>query len=427
MSVARPGDETRQIRLNSAWMIGEQLVQQTIALGLSVWIARSLGPEAWGSLSFALSLYALFGIITTLGLNRILVRELAIAGSEAAARRLIVTAILMRWLAGAGMALVAVAACAVIAPSQMALVAILVPGYFLSAFDAIDLFFQSRLKSRRVARARITAFACSSLLKASLLLAGAGVLWIAAAYLLDWALVALALVLVYASEGATAPVDGLDRALARRLLVESRVEILAAFSGLAFMKIDQVMLQAMHGATEVGIMAISSRLTEAWYFVPSALVASSFPAIARLQASSPATAADRLKRLYRLLAALSVFAAIALSVAAQPIIGLLFGAQYRDAAPVLAVQAWCGLFMALGIASGAWLMAHRRGVLNLRRNALGMGVNVILNLWLIPEHGALGAAWATLAAFAVAYLLYDFIDPAMRDIGRDKLRALAWR
>jgi O-antigen/teichoic acid export membrane protein len=116
-----------------------------------------------------------------------------------------------------------------------------------------------------------------------------------------------------------------------------------------------------------------------------------------------------------------------LSLAAEPIIGLLFGAQYRAAAPVLAVQAWCGFFMVLGITSGAWLMAHRRGVLNLRRNALGMGVNLLLNLWLIPRHGALGAAWATLAAFATAYLLYDFMDPAMRDVGRDKLRALAWR
>ena len=36
-------------------------------------------------------------------------------------------------------------------------------------------------------------------------------------------------------------------------------------------------------------------------------------------------------------------------------------------------------------------------------------------------------AFATLVAFACAYTLYDFVDPAARDMGRQKLRAFGRR
>jgi len=174
-------------------------------------------------------------------------------------------------------------------------------------------------------------------------------------------------------------------------------------------------------------MAVSSRLTEAWYFIPTALVASTFPVIVKLEGASPERALARLKSLYRTLVALGILAGVAAELLAPRFINLIYGPAFQSAAPVLTIQIWCGVFMSLGIASGAWLMAHRLGMLNLRRNVLGMLINVGLNLLLIPSYGAIGSAWATLAAFACAYLAYDFLDPAMYEVGRNKLRAFMWR
>ncbi len=405
--------------------MGEHVVQQFIALLLGIWIARSLGVEGLGSLSFALSLHALFGIVTTLGLNRIVVRELSLA--EAGAERdLIATAIVMRLSCGAAVSVLAVLACLLIAPHNAGLVAILVFGYFFSAFDVIELLFQSKLRSREVARTRMLAFMVSSGIKAGLLFHGAGVMMLAFACLLDWIFLAGALIFLYLTANRPFRPGRADMSIARRLFAESRLEIVAGFSGLAFMRLDQIMLEAMRGPAEVGIMAVSARLTEAWYFIPVAIVASNYPAIVRLRNSDPGRARARVTELYRSMIWLAITAGVAVSIGADLIVGVLYGPQYLSAGPVLIVQIWCGLFMSLGIASGAWLMANRLGHLNLRRNLVGAVVNVGLNFWLIPPYGALGAAWATLAAFAIAYLVYDFIDPAMREIGRDKLRAFAW-
>src|SRR5690606_27964551 len=232
----------------------------------------------------------------------------------------------------------------------------------LSAFDLVDLLFQSRLESRKVARVRMLAFLASSTVKAALLWNGASLLLIGAACLLDWVFVGVALALLYARHRGWPDFRWPEMADVRNLLSESYVEIVAGFSGLAFMKLDQIMLQAMRDPAEVAIMAVSSRLTEAWYFVPAALVASTFPVIVRLNGTSPDLAVARIQRLYREVAWLSIAAAIGISLCADRLIVLLYGSAYQAAATVLVIQVWCGILMSFGIASGAWLIAQKRGV-----------------------------------------------------------------
>jgi len=412
---------------NTAWMVAEQLARLSIAVLLTAWIARSLGPEAMGRLSFALALCALFGTVTAVGLNRIIVREFSENDDEAAERQLLATTMAMRLGASALMVVVAVGVCLAIAPQNALLVAILAPGYFASSFDLVSLLYQSRHRSRDTVVARMGAFLVSSAIKATLLWLGAGVEWIAVACLLDWACAAVALAWRYRRDHPGRPHWEPSLALARRLFIEARIEIIAGFSAMAFMRIDQVMLEVMRDSTQVALMAVSTRLTEAWYFVPAAIVSSTFPMVVRLQATDPAGAMRALRRLYGQVVVLGVLAALAMTVAAPWVVRLLYGAKYAAAADVLVLQTWCGVFLSLGLASGSWLIANRLGMLNLRRNVFGMLVNVALNLWLIPAHGARGAAFATLVAFACAYTLYDFVDPAARDMGRQKLRAFGRR
>ena len=421
------GIESRRIRRNSAWMIGEQVARLSIAVLVTAWIARVLGPESMGRLSFALALFSMLGIVATVGLNRIAVREFVARPTAKGQRRLLATTLTMRWLAGALMSIAALVTCAILSPENLLLVAILAPGYFFSAFEAIGLLYQARQDSGAVTITRLLAFAASTAIKVGILAAGGGLVAITTACLIDWIFGGLALALLYRRDNPQVRLPRPDWAMARTLFSESRVEIVAGFSGMAFMRVDQIMLQTMRDPSQVAMMAISSRLTEAWYFVPAAIVASTYPVIVQLRDSDPEDAARRVRTLYRYLVMLSVAVGLVVTVAAAPVIQLLYGSAYLEAADVLVIQTWCGVFMSLGLASGAWLMSRREGVLNLRRNALGMIVNVAFNLWLIPAHGAVGAAWATLLGFFAAYFVYDFLDPRAHAVGREKLRALAWR
>ena len=61
---------------NTSWLFAEKILRMVVGLFLGVWVARYLGPEKFGLLSFAQSFVGLFTIFATLGLDEIVVREL---------------------------------------------------------------------------------------------------------------------------------------------------------------------------------------------------------------------------------------------------------------------------------------------------------------------------------------------------------------
>jgi PST family polysaccharide transporter len=416
----------RRLLSNSGWMMGEQLFRLVTGLVVGVWMARSLGPVEFGELSYALAFSAVFGIVGTLGLNRILVRELVSAGSDTGAvGRLVSTTFAMRLAAALALYLLCLAMAWATHGGGTALVAIIAAGFFFSASDCIELYFQSRVQGRTTARVRMVSFLAVTAFRVGLLLAGAGPVAFATAALIEFAAAALVLQLALRRSGGvrllgTAP----DWRLGARLLSESWPEIIAGFSGLLFIRLDQIMLQHLAGPSAVGNFAVAARLSEAWYFVPIAIIASTFPSIVACRETDRRVYLKRIQLLMAGLCAISYVAAALATLLAGPAIRLMFGTQYEQAAAILSIHIWSGLFVSLGLASGSWIMAERRVRLNLYRNLAGLAANIALNLALIPRFGALGAACATLASLVIAYMLFDLFVPSMHEIRRGKLRAL---
>jgi len=61
---------------NTSWLLVEKLLRIFVGLFVGVWIARYLGPENFGILSYSQSFVAIFSVIATLGLDNIVVRDL---------------------------------------------------------------------------------------------------------------------------------------------------------------------------------------------------------------------------------------------------------------------------------------------------------------------------------------------------------------
>jgi len=77
----------------------------------------------------------------------------------------------------------------------------------------------------------------------------------------------------------------------------------------------------------------------------------------------------------------------------------------------------------LGSASGQYLIAEGYFKLSMLRTGIGAIVNIILNLFFIPAYGIIGAAYATLIAYAVATFFILFI-PKTRQQGIMMLKSL---
>jgi PST family polysaccharide transporter len=60
----------------------------------------------------------------------------------------------------------------------------------------------------------------------------------------------------------------------------------------------------------------------------------------------------------------------------------------------------------------------------MQRTFAGLIVNVLLNLFLIPSYGAIGAAISTIASQAMAAFVFDSLQKETRMLFKMKLRSL---
>lgn len=406
-------------------MAGEQVFRLLVGLFVGVGIARHLGPGDFGQLNYALSFASLFGILATLGLNRILVRELVIhSSSRKDTVRLMSTALALRLAAATITFVICIASAWLLKEQSLALVALIAGGFFFSASDCIELYFQSKTQARRTASARLISFFIVTLIRIVLLLTNAPIEAFAAVTLLEFVGAATALQIAYKRSNIAFARNLIDLDLALSLLKESWPEILAGFSCLLFMRLDQIMLEHMVGSNEVGKFAVAVRLSEIWYFIPSAIIASTFPNIVAQRSVNTTTYMNRIQILMTSLAGLSYLAIAFTIILATPVVRILYGDAYLESASILVIHIWCGIFVTLGLSSGSWLMAEKKVKLNLYRNTIGAIANIVLNLFLIPRFGAKGAAYATLASFIIAYFLFDLFAPSMKEICKMKWRAI---
>lgn len=414
----------RRALANVAWLSGESILRLIVGLFLGIWIARYLGPHAFGQYSYALALVALFGVFSRLGMDNVLVRE--IVRSPVSRHELLGSAFAMKFAGGLA-AFAAAVCCTVILrpsdPTALSLVAIIGAGLVAQSVDVIDLWFQSQLQSRRSVVARNIAFLTTSLLKAGLILAGAAVAAFAFAGLIELLLAGAGLVLAYRLSGETLSAWRATSSRAMDLLTPSLPLIFAGLAVSLYMRIDQVMISSMLGDSALGAYSAAIRLTEAAYFIPTVISSSALPAIVSLRTSNPGQFRDRMQWLFDLMVVLAFAIALPLSLFSGPLVRLLYGEAYATAAPVLAVHAWSTLFVFLGVASSSWLLVENLTTVSFYRTAVGAAANIALNLLLIPAFGVVGAAWATLLSMAIA-TFGVFVDSRSRTVGAMMLRAL---
>jgi O-antigen/teichoic acid export membrane protein len=103
-------------------------------------------------------------------------------------------------------------------------------------------------------------------------------------------------------------------------------------------------------------------------------------------------------------------------VLAGPLVMTLYGAPYANAVPVLSVLVLAQIFVSLGVARTQQLVVENRVVFSMFATTLGALSNVALNLILIPQYGAIGAAWATIISYALSGYFSTVIYGKLRPV-----------
>ena len=382
----------------------EKIASIAITFAITITVARYLGPSQFGVLSYATSLIALFAVAGHMGLSGIVVRDLV--SSPKFGPQIMGTSFGLKMLGYlCGLLLVVIFALATrnTQDGEFLILLILATGLLFQPFNVIDFWFQSRLEAKFTSIARIIALISVSIIKVGCVFLGAHLIAFAVANTVQVMLTSFILILYYHSKSSQSIKSWrFSSARAKKLFSQSWIIFMGSIFAIIYLKVDQIMLKWLVSSEEVGIYAISASLSEAWYFVPSAIVISVFPRLIELRDSNSMQFNKRLQNLFDLLFISALIVAIFITLTAQPLINKLFGYEYSDAAPILTVHIWAALFIFMRAAFSKWVLIENFLIFSLITHGFGAFVNLGLNFLFMPLHGGLGAAYATLISYAVS-------------------------
>jgi len=408
----------RRYFANTSWLFAEKILRMVVGLFVGIWVARYLGPEQFGLLSYAQSFVGLFTVIASLGLDGILVRELVKKPDKQSV--LLGTAFRLK-LTGTLLFLIVLAVAVKLIHQDshtILLVFIIASGVVFQSFNVIDFFFQAKVLSKYVVYANIFSLLISSLIKVGLILIHAPL--IAFAWVIAFDNLVLVLGFVYFFQryaGINLKQLTFNKAIAVELLKDSWPLILSGIVISVYMKIDQVMIKEMLDSEAVGQYAAAVRLSELWYFIPMTIVSSVSPAIVNALKKDERIFYNRIQTLYDFFFLLSLGVAMISFVWSEDIILLTFGEQYQSASDILTVYIWASIFVFHGCIRGEYLVVLNKQVIGLQFRIIGVVINIILNYFLIKQYGVIGSAYATVISFALpVYLLAMKHDVLRRDL-----------
>ena len=394
--------------VNTSWLFLERILRILVSFVVTIFVVRYLGPKEFGLYSYALSFFWLFGSLSTLGLEAITTKEIVKYPDK---KDEINGTVFFLRIAGSISAIIIIAVVLFLAGEETysaVLILILSGSFLFQSFSVIEYYFRGIVKAKYNAYALSASVILSSALKVLFILIKAPLIYFVYAVVFEYVALAVGLVLVYRHFKLSIFNWRYSKHIASSLLKDSWPLMLSGLVVMVYMRVDQIMIKNMIDEEAVGYYSAAVRLCEAWYFIPVTLCNSIFPAIVNAKNVSTKFYNNRMQKLYDLLTWLAIGIAVPVTIFSNQIIQILFGNEFSSAAPVLTIYIWAGVAVFLGVASSQYLINENLTKLSFFRTLIGMILNVVLNIILIPLYGIIGSAIATLISYTIVTFTLAF-------------------
>ncbi|MBP8131551.1 MAG: flippase [Candidatus Hydrogenedentes bacterium] len=399
-----------KIGLNLVSLVASRFVALALTLVQMAIIFRVMDVEARGVFGFSMQFTSLFTVFATLGIQRLLVRDIArdptLAWTHVWTAFFVVVA-----LSGAVMLAIAASALYVehSAPNRLSML-------FAGGWVVLLWAWQRPFEGLLIARERMDLV--------SIVTVTASVLKIGTVYCLIRlsATSASAHAAIFIATGASFllcvwfafRVCGWARpqfqwALALQQVRECYPFAVAMLCSLVYFKSDMSLLKFLRGDLEAGIYTPPQRVMEPLLMIAGLWGTAVFPALCRFSHTSPEdyTAVRKTSLRFALLAAVPM--AFGLALTAKPVIDILTGSDPEAQGSVFVLKVLAAMtpfFYLNGIAQEFFYAIHRNWFVVIAY-AAGAACNVAGNLFAIPAYGATGAA--VVAVFTNAFISGFFI------------------
>jgi PST family polysaccharide transporter len=291
-----------QILDNIGWLVFDKALRLCLGLVVSVWIARYLGPNQFGELSYVVAFTALFGVLASFGMKDLVVRDLvrhpqsanSILGSAAGL-------LLLSGLLAYASTLVGVRFARPDNPTIQIATAVLGSMMLLRAADIGRFWFESQVLSKYVVWGQSLVFLVAAATKVFLILEEAPLIafvWVLAGEAVCTSIVILA---VFNRAGPGVRSVKFDLTRAKAMARDSWPLVLSGVAIMIYMKVDQLMIAHMLDDNSVGVYSAAVSVSEVWYFMPVIIASSFFPSMVTVDDRDAVSSRNAFQRLFDVL------------------------------------------------------------------------------------------------------------------------------
>lgn len=398
----------RTLLANATWLFGDKIIRMMLGLTISVIMARILGPEELGKWNYAESFFGMFLVLTTLGFDAIIVRELVKDNSKAG--ELLGTAIGLKFVGTLFAITASYIGISVLRPDDSTIRSInliLATASMFQLFDVIDYWFRSQMQSKYTVIAKNIAFIISCLIKIILLLNNVSIVFVAVCAHIEFIAGSLLLLYFYKRNKQSPFGWRFNFCNAKFLLANSWPLILSSSAIFVQARIDQIMIGEMLGDAAVGQYSVALRLIEVLGFIPVVISTAYAPIVTKSKLANEDEYKRTLSSVYRIMFILFLITAIPIYFLSNHIVILLYGIDYSQAGSLLSLFAIRLFFTNFGVAKSLFITNESLFKYTLITSLVGAGSNIILNYLLIPIMGVTGSLVATILSFSISVFIID--------------------
>lgn len=388
---------------NTAWISIANVIGKGLAFLLAIYIARYLGAELYGKFSFALSLVGILAVVADFGLNNLTIRE--IARKKEATKKYLDNLITLKLLLSV-ISFVLIAFCLwILNKDQITVQLTYLAGLFI-IINSFDQFFYAIFRAWEKIK-----FEAIGRIFYNVILFGLGMLFIYLAlsqtelmfaYVLA-AICSLGLSTIFIFKYFSKFEISFDLDFWKKILKESWPFALSSIFIILYFKIDTVMLSQMRTDAEVGWYNAAYNLVFALFLIPTVFDAIFYPILSRTFAQKKEFIYT-VKKIFLYAIVIALPTGIIIYLIKTPLIDWVYANKYPAAAGILGILIWSFVLSLINRFPFIINAANLQKLIT-KQIAIGVTANIILNLFLIPKYGAIGAAYATVASEIIAIFL----------------------
>ncbi len=387
----------KNIVKNMYWLAIGNIINYLFLFILFIFMARYLGDVGFGKYSFAATFTGLFAILSDLGLGDLLIREASRSKSDL--NKYFSNVLLIKGILSLITYLLIIITINLMNSSFDTKLAVYILGFY-ALFDSFVLhFFCSIFRAFEKMEHEALVLFIKNFIITSLSLVvvyfDLGFFTLVSMFLIG-NIISFFCCILLISKYITKFKFEIDFEFCKQFLEKAIPFSIASIFCPIYFSIDKIMLSLMKGDAVVGWYSSAATLVYSLIIIPGALNGSIFPIMSRCYINDK----DSIKILYqKSFKYLFIFAlpiAVGTTILADKIILLFLGTDFTNSVIILQILVWVLIFIFLNPLISNVLGATDNMMLASKATVVLALSNIILNLLLIPQLGAVGAAIATI-------------------------------